>query len=62
MAIENYKKTSVRIVGGGDGESINRYELSSALRVLRLIKGSLGQERLYELVKPQIAESNVVCP
>jgi hypothetical protein len=60
MTIENYKKASVRIVGEADDESINRYELSSALRALRLIKSSLGQERLYDLVKPQIAEGNAL--
>ncbi|MFJ1764900.1 hypothetical protein ACIOD2_31555 [Amycolatopsis sp. NPDC088138] len=48
---------SVRIAGEPDDRNIDRYELDSARRALRLIKGNLG-DRLPALVGEQIAAGN----
>lgn len=52
--------TSVRISGEIDDRNIDRYELSSARRALRLLKGNLGYDRLHTLVSEQIAEGNAL--
>lgn len=52
--------TSVRISGDADDRNIDRNELVSALRALRLLKGNLGFDRLHALVSEQIAEGNAV--
>ena len=52
------RDVSVRILGELDDRSIDRYELTSARRALRLIKGKLGPERLHALVIEQVAEGN----
>lgn len=51
---------AVRIAGEADDTTINRYELDSARRALRLLKGNLGPERLHALVKDQIVEGNAL--
>ncbi|MEA5360306.1 hypothetical protein VA596_12235 [Amycolatopsis sp., V23-08] len=48
---------SVRIAGETDDRNIDRYELASARRALRLIKGNLG-DRLHALVGAEIAVGN----
>ena len=52
------KDVSVRISGETDDSNIDRYELTSARRALRLLKGNLGPERLHALVSEQVAEGN----
>lgn len=49
---------SVRIAGQSDDRNIDRYELESARRALRLMKSNLGSERLHALVGPQVKEGN----
>ena len=49
---------SVRISGETDDRNIDHYELTSARRALRLLKGNLGPERLHALVSEQVAEGN----
>ena len=49
---------SIRIAGETDGRNIDHYELTSARRALRLIKQSLGAERLHALVGEQVAKGN----
>ena len=49
---------SVRISGEADDRNIDRYELDSARRALRLLKGNLGPERLHALVSEQVAQGN----
>ena len=50
--------TSVCIAGDDDDNTIDRYELESARRALRLIKGNLGYNQLHALVGEQITEGN----
>ena len=51
-------ETSIRILGETDDRNIDRYELASARRALRLLKDNLGPERLHALVSDQVAEGN----
>jgi len=51
---------SVRIAGEADDRNIDRYELVSARRALRLIKGNLGSDRLHALISKQIKEGNTL--
>ncbi|KAF2487782.1 hypothetical protein BDY17DRAFT_289676 [Neohortaea acidophila] len=51
-------QASVRIAGEPNDGNIDQYELISARRALALLKGKLGQERLRELIKEQVAEGN----
>lgn len=51
-------QVSVRIAGESDDRNIDRNELVSARRALRLIKSNLGPDRLHELVREQVAEGN----
>ncbi len=60
MTADNAPMASVRIAGEPDDKNINRYELESARRALRLIKGNLGYNRLHALVSEQIAEGNAL--
>lgn len=54
----NDSDVSVRIVGDADEAAIDRYELASARRALRLMKGTLGSARLHDLVAEQVATGN----
>jgi hypothetical protein len=45
----------VRLAGEDTDESIDRYELFSARRALKLLKGNLGRERLLEILRDEIA-------
>lgn len=60
MAIGTSTAASVRIRGDIDDRSIDRSELVSARRALRLLKGNLGYDRLHALVSEQIAEGNAL--
>ena len=51
-------EVSVRISGETDDRCIDHFELTSARRALRLLKGNLGPERLHALVSEQVAEGN----
>ncbi|KAK4905579.1 hypothetical protein LTR49_025148 [Elasticomyces elasticus] len=51
---------SVRLAGEPDDRSIDRIELISARRALRLLKGNLGPVGLHALVKKQKAAGNDV--
>ena len=51
-------EVSVRIAGETDDRNIDYFELSSARRALRLLKGNLGPKRLHALVSEQVAEGN----
>ncbi len=53
-------EVSVRISGEADDRNIDRYELASARRALRLLKGNLGPDRLHALVREQVTEGNAV--
>ena len=52
------REVCVRISGESDDRTIDLYELTSARRALRLLKGNLGPERLHALVSEQVAEGN----
>lgn len=58
MTIGTSNGASVRISGEVDDRAIDRYELVSARRALRLLKGNLGYDQLHALVSEQIAEGN----
>ena len=45
----------VRLAGEHTDESIDSFELFSARRALKLLKGNLGRERLLELLRDDIA-------
>lgn len=49
---------TVRIAGHSDDRNIDQYELQSARRALRLLKGNLGSDRLLALVSAQVKEGN----
>ena len=51
-------EVSVRILGETDDRNIDLYELTSARRALRLLKGNLGRARLHALVSEQVAKGN----
>ncbi|KAK5694427.1 hypothetical protein LTR17_024819 [Elasticomyces elasticus] len=51
-------QASIRIVGELHDRNIDQYELISARRALRLLKGNLGQDRLCDLIKEQVAKGN----
>ncbi len=57
MITEASTLVSIRIAGGSD-KDIDRYELVSARRALRLLKRNLGHDRLHDLVRGDIAEGN----
>lgn len=52
------RQASVRIAGEVDDRNIDRYELGSARRALRLLKRKLGHDRLHELVRSEIEKGN----
>lgn len=60
MTSDTNMEASVRISGETDDRNIDRYELLSARRALRLLKGNLGRERLHALVSEQIKEGNAI--
>ena len=60
MTVNTTSVATVRIAGEADDTTINRYELDSARRALRLLKGNLGPERLHALVKEQIVAGNAL--
>ena len=60
MTITHTPKVSVCIAGESDDKNISQYELESARRALRLIKGNLGYDRLHALVSEQIAQGNAL--
>lgn len=60
MTIDTNTGASVRISGETDDRNIDRYELISARRALRLLKGNLGYDQLHALVSEQIAEGNAL--
>ena len=60
MTTDISTQTSVRIGGEVDGRNIDRYELVSARRALRLLKRKLGHDRLHDLVREAIAEGNAL--
>ncbi len=51
-------EVSVRLSGETDDRNIDQYELTSARRALRLLKGNLGPDRLHALVSEQVTEGN----
>lgn len=58
MTNDTTSPASVRIAGEPNDRNIDLYELQSARRALRLLKGNLGGEQLLELVSPQVKEGN----
>ncbi len=60
MTTDISTQTSVRIAGEVDDRNIDRYELLSARRALRLLKRNLGHDRLHDLVREAIAEGNAL--
>jgi hypothetical protein len=58
MTIDIGAEAAIRIAGEPDHTSIDRYELEAARRALRLLKHSLGSDRLYTIARRQAAEGN----
>lgn len=58
MSTQSTAEQWVRLAGEDTDASIDGYELFSARRALKLLKGNLGRERLLELCRDEIAEGD----